>query len=364
MSKDAERTIQLTISLGNESIQKKTPAESGGGSPFVDEARFLKVANLIAVDGERNTEAGLTPVRLIEFRDRTQRQKIIQMLGASFQQVVGQLIPYLYLLGAHPKTAVRGRAAETVGELMCEVDFIRYKDRILVPWALSNDHRMMISVGVALARVTRDPRYTENVKTLLKHWITTSNPALKWTGLAACVQLGSLWPDSTLEFVEIALNRGHVDLLILAILVFQRLCDAGNADLVLTQLSQWIGDRNANPSLRKAAALIFLEAVRLPLVVGDGHLIDSAVDVFLVGLSDRKLANSGVIRSAMLEKLKGWAEESFGDPEKQAAVETLIKRLHVRAETQRDKERIVFHLRRWYRKDDRFAQIVRGLVQS
>ncbi|RLC63145.1 MAG: hypothetical protein DRI48_08765, partial [Chloroflexi bacterium] len=164
--------------------------------------------------------------------------------------------------------------------------------------------------------------------------------------------------------VEIALNRGHVDLLILAILVFQRLCDAGNADLVLTQLSQWIGDRNANPSLRKAAALIFLEAVRLPLVVGDGHLIDSAVDVFLVGLSDRKLANSGVIRSAMLEKLKGWAEESFGDPEKQAAVETLFTLLHIRAETPRDKERIVFHLQRWNRRDDRFAQIARGLVQS
>ena len=110
--------------------------------------------------------------------------------------------------------------------------------------------------------------------------------------------------------------------------------------------------------------MIFLEVVELSYVAGDGHLIDSAVDVFLVGLSDRRLANSGVIRSAMLEKLKDWAEESFDDPGKETAVRTLFTRLHLRAETQRDKDRIVFHLQRWCRKDGRFAEVARGLIEK
>jgi len=322
------------------------------------------MANLTTVTGERNTEHGLTTVRLIEFKDDTQRQKIIRMLGESFQQVVEQLIPYLYLLAAHPRATVRGRAAEAVGELMRELDFIRYKEVILIPWALSDHIYLNSSVGLALEVVAQDSRYADNVKALLKHWVTSPNRSLNWTAVASCVQLGPLWPEETFELLEAALKHDQLDLLILAVSVVRRLCREGHVDLTLAQLSQWICDPNTNPSLRRAAALIFLEVVELSHVAGDGRLIDKAVDVLLVGLGDRKLVNSGVIRSAMLDKLKAWAEESFDDPETQAAMETLFTRLHIRAETPRDKERIVFHLQRWYRKDERFAQIARGLVQG
>jgi len=363
ISKEGERTVKITISLDGETAQAEEQPELSIKPIFVDEARLFEVANLVTVTGERNTEHGATAVRLIEFRDETQRQKIIHMLGESFQQVVEQLIPYLYLLAAHPKAVVRRRVAEAVGELMCELDFIHYKETIVIPWALSDNIYMNSSVGLALEAAAQDPRYADNVKALLKHWVTSPNRSFNWTAVASCVQLGPLWPEEAFELLERALKRDQLDLLILAILVVRRLCQEGHIDLVLAQLSQWIGDRNASPSLRRGAALIFLEVIGLGHVAVDGHLIDYAVDVFLVGLSDRKLVNSGVIRSAMLEKLKGWAEESFDDPEKQAAMETLFTRLHVRAETQRDKKRILFHLQRWCQKDDRFAQIARGLIQ-
>jgi hypothetical protein len=365
ISKEGERKINITISLGDETAQAEAQPSPAPKPIFVDETRFFEVANLVTVTGERNTEHGLTEVHLIEFQDEAQRQKIIHMLGESFQQVVEQLTPYLFLLAAHPRAAVRRRVAEAVGELMCDLDFIRYKEAILIPWALSDHIYMNSSVGVALEVTAQDPRYADNVKALLKHWVTSPNRSLNWTGVASCVQLGPLWPEETFGLLEQALKRDRVDLLTLAVFVVRRLCKEGHADLVLTQLSKWISGSETESSLRAAAALIFLEVVELSHVAGDGRLIDSAVDVYLVGLSDRRLANSGVIRSAMLEKLKGWAEESFEDPEKQAAMETLFTRLHVRAETQRDKDRIVFHLQRWNRqdKDKRFAQVARGLIQ-
>jgi hypothetical protein len=363
LSKEGERKIKITVSLDDETSQVEDQPGPVTKPLFVDETRLFKVANLVTVTGERNTEHGLTAVRLMEFQDESQRQKIIHMLGESFQQVIDRLTPYLFLLAAHPRAAVRRRVAEAVGELMCGLDFIRYKEAILIPWALSDHVYLNSSVGLALEVVAQDSRYADNVRALLRHWVTSPNRSLNWTGVASCVQLGPLWPEETFGLLEEALKRDRVDLLALAIFVVRRLCKEGHADLVLAQLSQWIGDRGTSPSLRAAAALIFLEVVQLSHVAGDGHLIDSAVDIFLLGLSNRKLANSGVIRSAMLEKLKDWAEESFDDPEKEAAMETLLTRLHVRAETQRDKDRIVFHLQRWYRKDDRFAQISRGLIQ-
>lgn len=363
IAKEGDRTIKITISLDDETAQADEQPEPSVKSIFVDEARLFKMANLVTVTGERNTEAGLIAVRLIEFQDESQRQKIIRMLGESFQQVIEQLIPYLFLLAAHPRAAVRRRTAEAVGELMCELDFVRYKEAILIRWALSDNIYMNSSVGLALEVVAQDCKYADNVKTLLKHWVTSPNRSLNWTAVASCVPLGPLWPEETFDLLENALKRDLLDLLTLSVFVVRRLCREGHTDLVLEKLSEWIANREASPSLRGAAALIFLEVIDLAYAVEDGRFIDYVVDVFLEGLSDRKLANSGVIRSAMLEKLKDWAEESFDDPEKQTAIETLFTRLHIRAETPRDKERIVFHLQRWYRRDKRFAQIARGLIQ-
>ncbi len=363
VSKDGEKTIKITVSLDDDKSSRPAQPKQTPPAIFEDESRLFEIANLVTVTGQRNTEHGLTAVRLLEFRDEAQRQKIIHMLGESFEQVIQQMIPYLYLLGTHPRATVRSRVATAVGELMREVDFIGYKEKILIPWALSDLVYMNACVGLALETTASDSKYVENIKTLLHHWVTSPNFNFNWTAVASCVPLGKLWPKETLDLLELALKRDQFDLLVLATFVVRRLCDTGHTDLVLDKLSEWL-DSDGNLLLRNAAVLIFLDVIEFEQAVKDGHLIDRSVDIFLVGLSDRKLTEAGLVRSAMLDKLKAWAEESFGDTEKQNAIETLFMRLYVRAETQRDKERITFHIQRWRQKDNRFAQIAQGLVQK
>jgi hypothetical protein len=353
----------LLTSLSDELAQTRTQPESRAQFLlFKDEARLLKVANLTTAIGERKIEHGLAPVHLIEFHEETQRQQIIHMLRESFQRVVEQLVPYLRQLAAHPKARVRRRAAKAVSELMCELDFVRYKEEILISWALSDDRVTNLCVGLALEAAAQDPRYAENVKTLLEYWATSSDLNLNRTAVASCVHLGPLWPRETLKILETTLKRDQSDLLVLAVFATRRLLQEGHAQLVLEHLSEWVSDRDASPSLRRAAASIFLETVELSHVVGDSGLMDHAVDVFLIGLSDLKLIDFPLIRSSMLGKLKAWAEMSFDDPERRPTIETLFTRLYVRAGAQRDKNRISFFLDRWRRKDERFAQISYGHV--
>jgi hypothetical protein len=358
-----KRTIKFSISLDDETAQAEAQPDFQKTSPFVDEARLFEMVNLVTVTGQRNTEHGMTSVRLVKFRDEAQRQKIIRLLGESFQQVVEKLIPLLFYLGAHPQATIRQRAAKTVGELMGEIDFIRYKNAILLPWALSDHPYLNASVGIALTTAAQNPTYADNVKSLLKNWATTNNPNLNWTAVASSVQLGSRWPAETLDLLEVSLKRDWLDLLILATYTIRRLCKEKHTDLVMSRLAQWVCDQEAKPSLRRAGALIFLNIISLSHLVDNRQLLDDAVEIFLVGLSDRAITNSGAIRQAMLDELKSWAEESFDDEKKQSTMETLTMRMYLRAETQRDKDRITFHLDRWRRTDKRFDRFARGLVK-
>jgi hypothetical protein len=361
--------INLVISFDDKSVYKeaqpnvKVQAPSPK-SPFMDESKLFGIANLHMVDGTRNTEHGLAPVRLAEMEEE-QRQKMIDLLGESFAQVLEHLTPYLRELGADRRAVIRNRTAATVGELMGRIDFIRYKEEIVLPWALSDNLYMNSSVGLALAAAGKDSRYTDNVKKLLGHWITSPNPSLTWTGVASCGQLGTLWPEDILDFMETALRRGKFDLFILVVFVLQSLCQNEHAHLVLKRLAEWIDidNQQTGPPLRGVAALIFLEAIEFSHITSDN--VDNAVSIFLVGLkNDRRLNDAGLIQSVMVEKLKGWAEESFGEEEKEALIATLFSRLYVRAGTQREKDRIAFYLRRWQQrdKDKRFGRIAPTLV--
>jgi hypothetical protein len=363
ITKDGEKTVNITISLDEKGKASQSESPIVAKPLFVDEARLLNLANLIVVAGERNTEHGLTPVRLVEFRDDAQRQKIIRMLAESFEQSIETCIPYLIILGAHPRAAIRNRAAQTVGELMRDFDFIRYKEKILIPWAINDNVYMNSCVGLALAVVADDPRYQDNVKALVRHWVTSPNRNFNWTGVASCASLGAKWPEDTLDLLELALKREQIDLLVLALIVAGQLCQAEHADLVLARLSEWLDSRESNLPLRNAAALIFLEAIELSHITKNPALVDYAVDIFLIGLNDRRLTEAGLVRTGMLEKLKSWAESSFADPDQKQIMETLFTRLYVRAATPRDKERIAFHVQRWQQKDMRFAQFAHNLVQ-
>jgi hypothetical protein len=372
---DGDKTIKITIALDNQTAQPEKPVQPEPKPWFHDEARLLELANLAVIPGQRNTEHGLTPVRLVEFRDEAQRKKVIELIGSSFEPILEQLAPLLYMLGAHPRAAIRNRVAEAVGELMCEIDFIRYKEMFLIPWALSAIDEMNISAATALATVAKDERHADNVKALVRHWVTTSNFNLNWTGTASCVLISTMWPEETLDLLERALRHESFEILPLALLVVRQLCDNGHASDVLDRLAEWLKDRDNSAPFRTAAALLFLMAIELSNVIGKE---DRAVDIFLIGLGDQKLIESAEIRDGMLSQLKSWGQESLKDSappqtapkaEDASAVEVatgsakretmqrIFQRMVVRAATPREKDRIKYWVQRWRRENPDFAQI-------
>lgn len=365
ISREAERTIRVTISMDQNYPPAAAVSPGTVTTPppalFIDESSLFEVANLTIVEGVRNTEHGRTTVRVVEFRSEDQRKKVIELLASSFQGVLQRLDPLLLQLGVDPRVVIWNRAAETVGELMIEVDFIRYKQDVLLPWASSVFMEPKLTASLALAYVVTSERYIENVKFLLRHWTTGPDPDLNWTALAAYAQLAaspplSDWSVEIVDMLENSLRRDRIDLLSLSILVAQELCRADHADLVITRLSEWISSDEAI-ALRIAAALIFLEVIELSQVAESFDLIDRVVDVLQVGLSDRKLTDSGAVREAMLAKLKAWSETSFDAPALQETMTTLFKRLYVRG-TDRDRERLLFHVQRWARRDGRFSAFI------
>jgi len=364
-SRSKEHTIKLTISLDEgapKAAVEKAPAKAEVKSIFIDETDLFKLANLVATVGERSTEHGKTPIRVVEFREEAQRKKIIRLLVENYSEVVWKLLPLLRQHGMHPRAEIRKRAAETAGELMRELDFIRVKDEVLMPWAMSPSPAVNTNVGLSLAVVARDTRYAENVKALLNHWVTLPNPDLNWTALASCVPLCSLWPEEILDYLEKSLDRGRVELLALTIFVVRELCQKGHTGKVMARLSEWIRRSKDEQPLRAGAALIFLEAIDFPDIVGKGSLIDKAVEVFLIGLGDRSLDNLGAIRAVMLDKLKTWAEKAFEKKSQFDDAEKLFARLYLRSD-ERGRERIEFQLDRWSRsKDERTSKKFKRLL--
>lgn len=362
--KDETATIHLKVSLEGGPAKVETKSVPVPPPIFVDEGRLLELANLESVEARRNTEHGSTNVRLLRFREEGQRQKILEMLRDHFPSIVEECIPLIRDHGRDYRAAVRARAAQTAGELMREFDFIKYKDEIVSFWASSPSLLMSSCVGPALAVAGQDERYAANVKALVRHWLTVSNPMLNWTAMSSCYHLVTLWPDEILDAIEVGLER-DLELLVPALFAVQQLCD-DEAPRMVKRLAEWANNSDPRSPLRTAGTLIFLEVIEPENIAGDPGLIDYVVDILLVGICDRKLADAGLIRAAMFEKLKEWCLKAFDRPDQEAMIDTLLRRFYLGIEAPRDKERVVWYLHSWARREkkDRFDQLAHTLTEK
>lgn len=362
------QTINLVVSLAEHRLEEEPSAkvrEAGTlpKSPFVDEQQLFSVANLQWVEGKRATEAGATLVRLLKLEDG-QRQKLLTLLGDHFVHPLYQLTPWLVQLGADRRAVIRGLTARIIGELMCQVDFNHYKEKVLLIWAMSDNFYMRSCVPPALNIVAQNERYRDNARALIKHWATSSSVALNWTGLACYSQLGTFWPEETLNLIKALLKQERLDMLLLATFVLQHLCQTEHALLVFKHLAEWLEDPALGHPTHALLALVFLDIADFEQIMAEGKLIDYTVNILLFGLkNDHRLKDAGLIQTLMLEMLKAWAETTLDDEEKAAEMANLLTRLYKRAATQREKDRIAWHLRQWQRKDKRFNQIMPPLIQ-
>jgi hypothetical protein len=368
-----ENVVNLRISLnqGETEVIREKEANKKSEKVIEDEGRLLDLANLVTETTTRNTESGETNVRIIQFCDETQRQKIILLLANNFTGIIWKLIPCIYTLGADPRAEVRARTARTVGELLREVDFIRIKDELLIPWALSPRMDISINVGIALEEAIKNGQYIDNAKNLLKHWVTSSNPDLIWTSLACYFQLCHAWPKEAIDAIRSAIRKDiNIAFLPLCCFIARELCKNGHNEDVIRSIAEWMREEKGENNLRFGAALIFIDTIDFTFLVNGIGFLDKVVEIYRIGLSDRSLDNLGIIRAAMLEKLGCWAEESFGK-DSQEEIEMLFTRLFVRSD-ERGKERIKFFLEKSSRKADHnsnkrlsrgFKKIISGLPE-
>ena len=165
------------------------------------------MAGLTTVGGQRNTEHGLSHVRLLDFCDSDYRHKLIGLFIESVPETFDRLFPYLRQLGVDPHAIVRQRVAELACELACKMDLISVKEALLLPWALDDDEDANFSTAISLDRILQAGCYEPDIKALLKHWVSVSNLNLNWTGLASLVLVGSRWPEETLTIIEPVLRQ-------------------------------------------------------------------------------------------------------------------------------------------------------------
>ena len=276
-------------------------------------------------------------------------------------------MPLLRQFGLHPRASVRYRTAQAVGELMYEMDFIRIKNEIILPWAKYSSLEVNANVGLAFSIVVKHEKFSENVKKLLKHWSSTPDSNLNRTALASSIPLCSIWPEESIEIVHRALNRkttpwDYSMQATLSAFVLDELCENEHVDMVIDYLREWMEDKSAGV-LRLGAALSFLEVIDLSYALAYEAGRDKIIYIFKICLEYRRLDEQGMVRKMALEKLRSWAEDSFGDDKKESYIEILFMRLYMRSATKRDKERIEFHLNRWQKQDKekRFDFIINSL---
>lgn len=362
--KSGNRNIHLTIDLNDindadrDTAQEKTPL-------FQDETSILDKLNLVYKKTEQNFEHGKTSITVIDFEDEEQHKKALRLLTNHYSLILWKVLPVLRNFGLYPRADVRYRTAQAVGDLMCEMNFVRIKDEIVLPWAKHHSLEVNANVGLVVSEVIKRDVFTDNVIKLLKYWNTVSDPNLNRTALVSAVPICADWAEESLGMVHNALSR-HSDPwdysmeATLASFVLRELCSNGKAHWVIDRLAEWINRSEKDPVLKLGAALTFIEVVKLSDAFSYENGKDKIVNIFQVCLENRRIDDQGMIRSETAEKLKGWIEKSFGDDDKEYYLEILFMRLYMRATTQRDKDRIVFYLKRWQRQDKekRFSYIL------
>ena len=230
------------------------------------------------------TPYGVRRVEGVRFRHGTDPVRILRWVWHEHDVARNLTRVWLDRLGRHPDRAIRVRAAAAIG-VFATFDLEWARRTILLPWARSDDLRErenavaalnIAAAGSGLAPVTR----------MLRAWVTSKHPALRWTGARALgISVGRTIRHEALRMLRGPAGVDDVDL---SFAIGESLVelyvvsdDAAAAREVLDAVTRWSGSKRFRR--RQTATVCFLLlALDVREEDADGHVWPA-----LLALADR-----------------------------------------------------------------------------
>jgi len=365
---DASQRLQLL----SQSLPDKEGATNA--DPIFERTRssFLKDVCASLAQGSENTERGLSPVEIVKLDNSGFQPAILSFVWHEYNRLREPLLILLHELGADPSFDVRSRAAAAIGELS-RYDFTAVLEKVLYPWANSQDQRLQKLAALALSIPIFDSNLAPQVLGLLHDWSGVSNNLrLRWTATVAYGgYVGLRFPDVALRDLFAIAKSGNEFLFLAVAESITMLFQAGRLlsvqyfniletiqvwtkeaksedDKILSLLIFWLLMHKAkltvdssNNNLPTILWLIWKEKEQVKQSDNSTQEYQEIV-IFLVQQS----LKSKPTRKLVLEELHSWLKLADYDRRLYPVLGSFFYSL-IRQGNRREKDRIVASLERW-----------------
>lgn len=350
---EASQSLQLII---------KTP--SNEEKNIIPESKLSERLKEFCADLKKdlkNTEYGQSTVELIVFKNSVFQPAVLGHIWKEYDQYRSSLLSWLNELGSHPNYEIRLKASAAVGEL-CKYDFGLVRERILLPWANSDQPNLQKLAALALSVPIFDGSLAPQVLKLLHHWSTLSNnPRLRWTAtIAYGGYVGLRFPDIALrDLLAIAQSQDGLlfsEVIQSLISLFEIGKNIPNQYLVvLIRLQLWTEDpKKIIPNnlglvtfwLLMSNAKVAEESntTHIPTLLWLAKENDLCQEIIIVLI--RRALNLKATRLPVLQTIHNWLELVNYDHRLYRIVGKIIYNIVVQGD-QRERERIATYLKRW-----------------
>ena len=312
--------------------------------------------------GYEDTEYGRSRVETIELDNPVFQPAVLAHVWGKYRRLRGTLLDWLRPYGLHSNFNARARAAVAVGEL-ARHDFGLVRERVLLPWAKSQDGHARAAAGLALGVPAWDGKYAPRVLGLLHHWATLKNNwRLQWTAATAYGGIvGLRFPDIALRDLYTIAGANDSRLYGVISRSVANLFEAGQLvpdyyHKVLDSLLSWTSVKFK--LVRLTGILIFLElAANSKTDVASDEAPDTWPTLLWLTHEDegyreavitllRRALAAKPSHKAALDILRRWLLQADKGTYLQASVECIVMTLALQGK-QRERDRLLFYLNRW-----------------
>lgn len=315
----------------------------------------LKAVCAHLVKGYENAEYGSREVDLIVFHIPQFQPAVLSYVWKEYHNWREPILVWLHELGSHPNFEVRIRAAAAAGELS-KYAFGRLLEKVLRPWANSEDQRQQKLAALALSISVFEDELASQVLKLLKHWSKLSNNLrLAWTVVAAYSGVGILFPGNALRDLLAISESGNTQIFFALAESIVSLFAAGQYLAVLQAVQAWTEQDNTTKA-HQLGLVVFLELMQQRQAKMDSNGSKSPILLCLAKANKiyeklttcllRRALNLQATRKPAIEAIHNWLYFVEYDRRFYSVLGRILYTLATEG-TQRERERIFNYLKRW-----------------